>query len=269
MFRYIFYYLTGAILVLVTVALFNYSAEQGISLLSGDNQVDDPKYTEAYRALDAYQALDQAKVGIEWQEKYEKGVKFWFAYKGGSQCYVMGSSRVMMITADNLDYTREHCETLVNLHGPSYYTLEMLKFMGIVSKHPQTKSVLIDVTPWILTSLHGEKEQIERMGGAREFLELYRGMNERDTVNGVFFNQYAEDTITEVNHEENQQSNQALHDDLDWAKLLDIKYFLINVVELYSNYQERQVRTVQSLPLTEIRRAILKDTEGWDTCAHD
>lgn len=65
-----------------------------------------------------------------------------------------------MFTHENLPYAIENCQNLINLHGPTYFTLNDLKFMGILARHSHTKSIIIDVAPWLLMPLANEDLQI-------------------------------------------------------------------------------------------------------------
>ncbi len=248
--RYLLCMAAGAALFLAVVILINYSAETG-STFFVKRLSDSDEYHEVNNSLAAYEALVATEIGIEWQEKFERGIKFWMAYNGSSECYVMGSSRVMTITKDNLPYAKEHCKSLTNLHGPTYFTLNYLKFMGILAHKPETKTILIDVVPWMLMPLAGEEKTISEVGGAKKLIDYYKNRSEQEIIDGIFFDRHS---VTKkdkkvIKIEENK---------INPEHLLSLKNFLINIMRINGLTMDG-IRTAKSLPLENIERIIRKD----------
>ena len=278
--RYLIFKIIGFAFVVAAVFVFNAMVDSAGIQAELPNDEDrkhmagNPAYADILRARRAVQVLKTAPIGIEWQQKLEKGVKFWLAMEGRSDCYVLGSSRVYQARHGNLKFAQKNCQSLINLHGPTFDTFYDLMFMGILARSTRTKHIIVGVPPWLLNPLPARlAARIQAQGGVAEYVGSFRFMKEKEVVDSVFFGNHSfmkekevVDSVFFGNHSYANRTS-TLQD------LLSLRYVLINTVRLYDYASGTNaaasgdqtpadsdgIAVVNALPVTDIDRYIRTD----------
>jgi hypothetical protein len=221
--RYLVSTIFGFVLVVGAVFLFNLKVDSaGIQArlpnpAERQTIAENPAYADIWTSRQVARALPDAPVGIEWKEKYEKGVKFWLAMEGTSDCYVLGSSRVYQVSYDSLAYAQNNCDSLINLHGPTFTTLNDLMFMAVLSRSARARRIIVGFPPWLLSPVPARLEKIvAAQGGIVPFLDSFRFMSEKEVIDSVFFGSHAYEAS-----------------EISTRELLSLRYFMINAVRLF------------------------------------
>lgn len=89
------------------------------------------------------QKLLTKSLGIEFHPTNRTPTKYWLTKLTDKECYLLGSSRVMLIQKKNNSYIDEVCGSFLNLWGPTGDLLSQIKWMPLLINKKNIKKIFI------------------------------------------------------------------------------------------------------------------------------
>ena len=105
--------------------------------------------TEARRKAEQYaDALRSSAVPLD-SPKFSNLVKLALAKRTNEDCYIIGSSHIMMMDQSNLPFVGKLCHEAINLGVAGAGYQDLILFLGLLNRKPEKKTIFLEFPPWV------------------------------------------------------------------------------------------------------------------------